>query len=152
MGPSKGQPVVWVGVETPALTAQPAAEVTPAPHRSRVDAAMRRLLRVPDRRPECPVTSSRAEGSFRTSMLVSALRCTVTYVMLPLLAPVVDLTSGVGPVLGLVVSAVSVVAIVLSMHRLFAADHRFRWGYTAVGSGVAVLLLIQAVFDVRALM
>jgi hypothetical protein len=43
------------------------------------------------------------------------------------------------------------VAIVFSTRRFFAADHKWRWGYAAVGGGIFVLLIVSAVFDLRAL-
>ncbi|MDP1805719.1 MAG: hypothetical protein Q8K72_11170, partial [Acidimicrobiales bacterium] len=72
--------------------------------------------------------------------------------LLPLLKPVIDLSGGVGPILGLVIGAISAVAIIYSMRRFWAADHRMRWAYTVVGGGILVLLAFQAVGDVAALL
>ena len=63
-----------------------------------------------------------------------------------------DLSGGVGPALGLAVGAVSMVAIVFSMRRFFAADHRYRWHYAAVGSAIFALLVWQSIIDVRDLL
>ena len=112
-----------------------------------VDAFMRRLLRVPSAR----ASGRAAQNAFGASILVSTVRCLLTYVVLPLLKPVVDLSGGVGPVLGLVLGAVSTVAILASMRRFWAADHRLRWGYTVIGGAILVLLAVQAVGDVAAL-
>jgi hypothetical protein len=114
---------------------------------SAADAFMRRLLRVPD----TASPGSAAESVFGASLLVSTIRCLLTYVVLPILKPVVDLSGGVGPVLGLVLGAVSATAIVFSMRRFVAARHRWRWGYIAVGTAILVLLIVQAYGDVRAL-
>ncbi len=108
---------------------------------------MRRLLRVQERRS----SSEGAEKVFSASIVVSTVRCMLTYVLLPLLKPVVDLSGGVGPVLGLLLGTISTVAIVASMRRFWAAHHRWRWSYTAVGGGIIVLLLVQAVGDVAAM-
>jgi hypothetical protein len=128
-----------VSVEPSATAYRPA---TPA------DAFMRRILRV--RTGEA--TRESAERAFGTSILLSTVRCMLTYVVLPLLKPVVDLSGGVGPVLWLLIGAVSAVAIVASMRRFWAANHRWRWGYTVVGGGILVLLVAQAVGDVAALL
>ena len=53
--------------------------------------------------------------------------------------------------LGLLIGTVSAVAIVASMRRFWAADHRLRWGYTVIGGGILVLLAVQAVGDVASL-
>ena len=111
------------------------------------DAFMRRLLRVP----AGPVPGADAHSVFSASILLSTIRCMLTYVILPLVKPVVDLSGGVGPVLGLVLGAVSAAAIVISMRRFWAADHRWRWAYTAVGGGIIVLLAVQSAGDVAAL-
>ena len=116
-------------------------EISPA------DAFMRRLLRVSER----ASPGAAAESAFGASLLVSTVRCLLTYVVLPLLKPVVDLSGGVGPVLGLVLGVVSVAAIVFSMRRFVAVRHRWRWGYIAIGTAVIVLLTVQAFGDVRAL-
>lgn len=88
---------------------------------------------------------------FGASILLSTVRCLLTYVVLPILKPVVDLSGGVGPVLGLLLGAVSALAIVFSMRRFVAARHRWRWGYIAIGTGILVLLTVQAVGDISAL-
>jgi len=122
----------------------PATAVRPTPP---ADAFMRRLLRV--RTGES--TRQAAQKAFSTSILLSTVRCMLTYVILPLLKPMVDLSGGVGPILGLVIGTVSAVAIIASMRRFWGADHRWRWGYTAVGGAILVLLVVQAVGDVAAL-
>ena len=114
---------------------------------SEADVFMRRLLRVQER----GSSAKGAENVFGASILVSTVRCMLTYVVLPLLKPVVDLSGGVGPVVGLLLGTISTVAIVASMRRFWAAHHRWRWGYTAVGGGIIVLLLVQAVGDIAAL-
>lgn len=113
------------------------------------EAFMRRLLRVPVDAP--PASIAGAENAFSKSIAISAIRCILTYVLLPLLAPVLDLTGGVGPALGLVVGTVSMVAIVFSMRRFWAADHAWRWRYTVLGGGILVMLAVGAVFDISTL-
>jgi hypothetical protein len=124
----------------------PPLSLTTPPARSSADVRMRRLLRIPD---DAARGSARgAENAFSTSLVISGLRCLLTYLILPVLGPVVGVAGGVGPVLGLVAGTVSFVAIVASMRRFFRADHRWRWRYTAVGGVVLVFLVVQAVLDV----
>ena len=115
---------------------------------SPLDAFMRRLLRLPPNGDP----GRTAEKAFGTSLLISTVRCLLTYVLLPLLKPVIDLSGGVGPVLGLVIGAVSATAIIFSMRRFWRADHKWRWGYTILGGGILILLAIQAVGDIAALL
>ncbi|MGH9246485.1 MAG: hypothetical protein ACRD29_19680 [Acidimicrobiales bacterium] len=116
---------------------------------SPADVLMRRLLRLPNTPTHASIAAARS--AFGTSILVSTVRCLLTYVLLPALAPIVDLTGGVGPVLGLMIGTVSGVAIVVAMRRFWAADHRWRWGYTVLGGAVLGLLVVQAIGDVAAL-
>ncbi len=119
---------------------------TPGSVRSRPDVVMRRLLRLAPDGPRPSAAS--AQRAFGRSVWISATRCLLTYVILPVLGPVLGLTGAVGPVLGLVVGTVSMIAIVASMRRFWAAEHRLRWHYTALGGALLVLLVVQAGIDV----
>src|SRR5918999_2468890 len=99
---------------------------------------MRRVLRLP---PDTQRGSrAAAQQAFSRSVWISAARCLLTYIVLPILGPIVGIAGDVGPVLGLTVGAVSMVAIVASIRRFFATDHRWRWRYTAIGGRLLVLL------------
>ncbi len=117
--------------------------------RSPADRRMRKLLRLPDDAPAVSLVA--AQNAFSKSIFISAVRCLITYVALPLLAPIVDLSGAVGPILGLVLGAVSMTAIVFSTRRFFAADHRWRWRYAAIGGAIFVLLIVGAIFDIASL-
>ncbi len=140
-------PTCQPGVARPTVGVVGPSAVTQPPTSS-VDLFMRRLLRLP---PNAGAGQT-AEKVFGASILVSTVRCVLTYVLLPLLKPVIDLSGGVGPVLGLVIGAVSATAIVFSMRRFWRANHRLRWAYTIIGGGILVLLLIQAVGDIADLL
>ncbi|MPY93209.1 MAG: hypothetical protein GEV08_09125 [Acidimicrobiia bacterium] len=120
-----------------------------APVRSANDRRMRRLLRLPEGGPRVSVFA--AQSAFSRSIAISATRCLLTYVFIPLLGPLLGLTGSVGPILGLVLGAVSMVAIVASTRRFFAADHKWRWGYATIGGAIFVLLAVQAVVDLAGL-
>ena len=102
--------------------AAPAPEVPP---RGAADRVARRILRLPVDAPRESIFGT--ESVFGRSIAISAVRCLITYVFLPLLAPVLKVSGTLGPVLGLVLGAVSMVAIVVSKRRFFAADHKYRW-------------------------
>lgn len=123
------------------VTTSPGTHVRPP-----ADRRMRRLLRLPEYGPKCSIVD--AQNAFSKSVFISAARCLFTYLLVPILGPIIGLQSSVGPVLGLVVGAVSMVAIVAATRRFFGADHKWRWRYAAVASGILVLLSAQAVIDV----
>lgn len=88
---------------------------------------------------------------FSVSILISAIRCTLTYVVFPWLLPIAGVAGGIGPVLGLVIGAVALVSNVLSIRRFWATNHRWKWPVTALNAGVFVLVSILVIQDIAAL-
>ena len=116
--------------------------------RPAADLVVRRLLRIP----EGPVaTEGAAQRAFSTSVLVSAVRCTLTYVVLPFIAPALGLAAGVGPALGIPIGIVAIVANIATIRRFWAADHRWRWAYTALALAIIGLLVVLMAIDLSAL-
>lgn len=116
--------------------------------RPAADVAVRRLLRIPDGR---TATEGAAQRAFSTSVLVSAVRCVLTYLVLPFVAPALGLATGVGPAIGIPIGAVAIACNVMTIRRFWAADHRWRWGYTALALTVIALLLVLMARDVATL-
>lgn len=97
-------------------------------------------------------TVDAAQKGFNRSILISAVRCTLTYVVLPFLAPLIGLAPGVGPSIGLVVGVVAIAANVFSIRRFWRADHPWKKPITALHGGVIVLLVVLMVLDLRQLL
>jgi hypothetical protein len=117
--------------------------------RPAADVAVRRLLRIPEGQ---PATETAAQRAFSTSVLVSATRCLLTYLVLPVLLPALGVAAGVGPAIGLPVGAIAIASNVATIRRFWAADHRWRWAYTALSLTVIALLIVLMVEDVTSLM
>lgn len=113
---------------------------------TRADVTMRRILRI-DGDPG-GVTAADAQAAFRTSILVSTVRCLLTYIVLPFVVPAVGLAAGVGPVISLAISAVAIFFLVGSMRRFWRVHHRKRWHYTTLALIVGALLVVGSVLDV----
>ncbi len=111
---------------------------------------MRRILRLPVDAPKQSIMGT--ESVFGKSIVISGLRCTLTYLVLPLLFPIFKLSGKSLPVVGLVLGVVSMVAITISMRRFFAADHKYRWGYAAMGVAIFGLLIVAGVKDFQTLL
>ena len=92
-----------------------------------------------------------AHRAFTTSVLISAARCLLTYVVLPFLAPALGIAAGVGPWLGIPLGVVAIGANVVSIRRFWLVGHRWRVGYSAIGVAVIGLLLVLIVQDVAEL-
>lgn len=124
-------------------TALPAARPSPA------DAFVRRLLRIPAPRP-----SGRSGGgaaarrAFSRSVVVSGVRCLLTYVVLPFVAPALGLAAGVGPALAIAIGSIAIVANVVTIRRFWLADHRARWAYTMISLLIIAMLVALLVIDV----
>lgn len=141
-----GNPAEGGQVSTPALSG-PCIGGNDAPsERSPADKAMMRLLRLPVDAP--PVSVFGAEDAFGKSIAISAIRCTFTYILLPLLAPVVSLTGSIAaPSIGIALGIVSMVSITFSMRRFFASNHKWRWGYSIIGGSIFIMLIVMMGID-----
>ena len=117
------------------------------PQRSAADDTVRRLLRVPD----TPTASDAAGKAFGRSMLISTIRCTLTYLVFPFVLPAFGLVSGTGVALGLAIGTVAIVADVIAIRRVFAADHKWRWHFAGLAVVVIVALLVLLTQDIIAL-
>lgn len=98
-----------------------------------------------------PAGRAGAERAFSISMTISGIRCALTYVVLPFVAPLVGLAPGVGPAIGIPVALVAMAANVVSIRRFWRAQHRWRRPVTVLHLAVIVLLVALLVSDVAAL-
>lgn len=137
----------WWAMSTQSPALKSAARL---PQRQQTDRLMRRFLRLDPASGKA--SASGATTVFGRSVFISAVRCLLSYVVLPLLAPTLHFSNGIGPVVGLVLTAVSLTAMYFAMRRFFAADHRMRWQYAALAGGISVLLLVQSAFDIATLL
>lgn len=98
--------------------------------------------------PETAVSEETANRAFSTSVLVSAVRCTLTYVLFPWVLPAAGVAGGVGPGIGLAVGVIAIGFNVASIRRFHASDHRWKWQITVLNSLVIVLLTVLAGIDI----
>ena len=82
-----------------------------------------------------------------TEAAVSTVRCTFTYLLIPFGFPLIGLSAGVGPWIGLPVGLVAIAANVVSIRRFHRADHRWKWPMIAINSGIIALLTVLVVLD-----
>jgi hypothetical protein len=105
-----------------------------------------------DQAPRPKVSEAAARRAFSTSMLVSATRCLLTYVVLPFVAPLLGIAGDVGPGVGIAIGLVAVVSNVLTIRRFHAAQHRWRWAYTGIAVCVIIGLVILMGRDIADLL
>lgn len=125
--------------------APPASGAPPSVTRSTADRFMRSLLRIPENR---RTRRQRAvHGVFSVSIVISALRCLVAYVLLPLIAPLVGGATGAAPAIGVPISIVALGFDVFGIRRFWLADHARRWTMTWIYAAVMVMVAVFLVVD-----
>ncbi|MDA8080498.1 MAG: hypothetical protein M0Z96_02630 [Actinomycetota bacterium] len=115
----------------------------------RLSLVMRRILRVPEVK-RGAVQEKKAERLFSLAILISALRCTLSYVILPFAIPLFGLgaTVGVGPVIGIPLGVVALFYDVKGIRRFWIAEHRYRWQMTVIYILVIALVLFLVIRDI----
>ena len=116
------------------------AENGEAPARGAADRIARRILFVPDR------ASGQVYNIFSSSILLSASRCLLSYIVFPILAPWLSELPVIGPAIGVPIAVAALVFDVRAVRRFFLADHSRRWAATAlyvVVIGMVSYLLVR---------
>lgn len=98
-----------------------------------------------------PVTEDDANRTFSTSVLISAIRCTLAYVVFPWLLPALGVAGDIGPAIGLFVGPIAIAFNLLSIRRFHASDHRWKWQITVLNCAVICMLIVLFVVDVAEL-
>jgi hypothetical protein len=141
---------------TPVTPAPPAARgrtarpFVPEHERPPADRVMRRLLRIEGAAE--PGAIMGAQRAMTNSILVSAVRCTITYLLVPILTPIVGVLDLVAAPLSIALCAVAFVMSTRSLRRFWRADHAKRWHYTALVAVVWTFLVVAVIRDVGQLL
>jgi hypothetical protein len=114
--------------------------------RSRAEMAMRRLLFVPPGPPT--VGEDAVHRMFSFSIVLSALRCLLSYVVFPIATPALGIATGVGPAVGIPIAVLALVFDVIGIRRFWINDHRWRWAMTMIYAAVMVLVSTLLVGDI----
>jgi hypothetical protein len=114
--------------------------------RSRAEIAMRRLLFVPAGPPT--VGEDAVHRMFSFSIVLSALRCLLSYVVFPIATPALGIATGVGPAVGIPIAVLALVFDIIGIRRFWINDHRWRWAMTAIYAAVMVLVSTLLVGDI----
>ena len=117
---------------------------------SPADRRMRAILRVGDQ--VDPSALLGAQSAMSKSILVSAVRCTITYLLIPILGSTIGLLNVFAAPLSIALCLFAGFMSIRSMRRFWIANHPRRWAYTAFASVVLVALTIGITFDVLRLL
>lgn len=123
------------------------APTVAAPRRFRSDGAadrfMRRLMGVQG------LDRTQGEGAhrtFRIAVIVSGVRCLITYLLIPILVPLASFAGWVAAPVGIALCVLAVVNGVVSVRRFWKSDHAKRWMYT-IFMGVVFIILGIALYS-----
>lgn len=120
------------------------------PERTPADRLMRRLLRLGDLVDKNAVFGARR--STTAAIVVSGIRCIITYLLIPVLAPLVGLVDTVAAPITIALSLLAMVMGVSGVRRFWIADHRARWWYTGFIAIVLLLLGVGIMVDATTLL
>ncbi len=126
-------------------TTTPSNDETRTQSNAPSDRFMRRLLRLPEGKTS---TAAEARSAFQKSIVITAFRCIVMYLVLPFVLPIVGVASGVGPAIGLTIGILAIIAIIYSIRRFWRADHHKRWHYTIFATVIIGFLIYLSVKDI----
>lgn len=82
------------------------------------------------------------------AIVISGLRCTITYLLIPLLAPLVGFLDTFGPPISIGLCLIAIGMGISGVRRFWLADHPSRWSYTAFIGIVVALLLVAIGLDI----
>lgn len=137
------------GKHDPEITGSTGDAVVAAPdagvHRGPLDQLARRVLGLRDAEP-------RALFDLQGSLILSCIRCILTYVVIPIAVPLVNWAEVVATPLSLLLSVAAIGFAVRSLRRVWQADWRHRWAYTGFIAVVVGLLVVGIGFDLRTLL
>jgi hypothetical protein len=85
---------------------------------------------------------------FNVSIALSGLRCLLGYVVLPIVTPALGAAARVGPFIGIPIAVVALVFDVAAVRRFWVANHRWRWGISAIYVVVMSMVLALLIGDV----
>lgn len=114
------------------------------------DRFMRKMLRI-SAIERSPMIARSAHRGFQLSMVISGVRCIITYLALPLLGPVLGMAGVVTAPIGILLCLVAAISGTISLRRFWISDHKGKWMYTGFIAVVFLVLAISVVADVTRL-
>ena len=93
-----------------------------------------------------------ASKTFSTSMVISGIRCTLSYVVFPWLLPLLGVAGGITAGLGLPIGLVAIFFNIWSIRRFWKSNHNLKWIVAGINVSVIILLLILVAIDISELL
>jgi hypothetical protein len=127
------------------MRADPPALPRPS-SRHGTEVVVRWVLRVPAGPPAA--SDEEAHRLFSLSLAVSAARCLLTYVILPIATPLIGPATGGRPAITIPLSILAIIFDIRALRRFWLANHPWRWRMTALYGLVMLFIAGLLVGDV----
>jgi len=102
--------------------------------------------------PSAPPLPARAQRALTFGILLSGLRCTVQYVVLPFVLPWIGVTTTIPAWLTLALGMLALGALARNVRYLWRLRHARRWSYLLLATVVAASLLLYTAVDLHTLL
>lgn len=112
------------------------------------DEFMLRLLRIKKVDPIDIEGIKGAHRAFRWAIVFSAIRCTITYLLIPILIPVVSVAGAIATPLSITLCVAAGINGVLGVRRFWKTDHRGKWKYTWFMAFVFLILIGTLIYEI----
>ncbi len=112
---------------------------------SAADRFMRRLLFVPE---IDPALAGSAERPIWTAIVITAVRCVITYVIIPVAVTVVNFLEVLSTPISIVLYLFAFINGIVGVRRLWISNHELRWHFTLFMAFIFVLLFIMIGGDI----
>ena len=98
-----------------------------------------------------PPLPPRAQRALTFALLLSAVRCTVQYVLIPFVLPWIGVAAAVPPWLTLGLGGLAILSLARNVRYLWRLHHARRWSYLFLAVVIIGALLIFVAVDLRSL-
>jgi hypothetical protein len=90
-----------------------------------------------------------AERAFNISLVFTAIRCIIQYVILPFVLPIIGVAGNVAVQISLVINVVAIVAIIFSVRRFWQVDYKGKWNYLIIAIFALLFLAVFLYVDLQ---
>ncbi len=93
----------------------------------------------------------KAERAFTFSLIVSGIRCTLMYIILPFILPAIGITGAFASQVDIIINLIAMGALIYSVRRFWQINYQWKLAYTAVAVVAFIILTAFIALDLRAL-
>ena len=90
-----------------------------------------------------------AERAMSYALVLSAVRCTLQYVVFPFVLPILGIAGDVPPQIFVVINILAMVAIISSVLRMWRINYKYKWQYLVVGAAAMVIQVAFTLHDLQ---